>query len=219
MPFYSANRLLANVAFNSHYNTLSAIPSPHDPYFVPPCIQRKFRFTMILHALFGADTWRFSAMLASFSFIYKFLLNALPLIPIPDALAILRSSRHNRLRRRELDDFLESGESFTTPPSGLSTGQQTPLLMMQSKQRRQLEALAGERRQNEEEKEEPERQGRGSHLSMQSRVVYSRLDGARWHAVVAGAIAGLSVLWEKKSRRITIAQQLFVRQVKFEIWR
>jgi hypothetical protein len=50
-------------------------------------------------------------------------------------------------------------------------------------------------------------------LSLTSEIVYSRLDGARWHAVVAGALAGLSVLWEKKGRRITIAQQIFVRYV------
>lgn len=34
----------------------------------------------------------------------------------------------------------------------------------------------------------------------------------RWHPVVAGAIAGgLAVLFEKRNRRLTIAQQLFVR--------
>lgn len=153
---------------------------------------------MILHALFGPDSRRFAAMLGSFAFLYKFVLNALPLIPIPDQLAILRSGRENRLRNRGLD--LESGYSLSSPPgTGLSSGQQTPLMMHSRQAEKKLtdgRELAGRR---------------GSRLSMQSQVLYSRLDSARWHAVVAGAIAGLSVLWEKKSRRITIAQQVFVR--------
>jgi hypothetical protein len=38
----------------------------------------------------------------------------------------------------------------------------------------------------------------------------------RWHAIVAGAIAGgLGLLFEKKRRRVSIAQQLFVRLVGF----
>ena len=33
-----------------------------------------------------------------------------------------------------------------------------------------------------------------------------------WHAIVAGAVSGgVGILFEKKSRRVTIAQQLFVR--------
>ena len=37
----------------------------------------------------------------------------------------------------------------------------------------------------------------------------------RWHSVIAGAVAGgIGVLFEKKSRRLTIAQQLFVRCVR-----
>lgn len=37
----------------------------------------------------------------------------------------------------------------------------------------------------------------------------------RWHAVMAGALAGgLGLLFEKRGRRVNIAQQLFVRLVK-----
>lgn len=160
---------------------------------------------MVLHALFGSDSWRFSAMLACFTFIYKFLLNALPLLPVPDSLSILRSARQNRLRRLEQD--LESGSSLPTAPgSGFSTGQHSPLMMQtKAKRERDLQMKATEH------SEQAKKERRGSHLSMESKVMYSRLDGARWHAFVAGAVAGLSVLFEKKSRRITIAQQLFVR--------
>lgn len=39
-----------------------------------------------------------------------------------------------------------------------------------------------------------------------------RKQSRKWYALVAGAIAGgLGVLFEKKGRRVTIAQQLFVR--------
>lgn len=159
---------------------------------------RRFRYTMILHSLFGPDSWRFAAMLGSFTFLYKFILNALPLIPIPDQLSVVRSTRRNHLRKRELD--LESCSSL--PGTELSTGQQTPLMMhSRSAQKRLVD---------EETKQEMEGR-RGSRLSMQSQVLYSRLESARWHAIIAGAIAGFSVLWEKKTRRITIAQQVFVR--------
>jgi hypothetical protein len=144
-------------------------------------------------------------MLGSFTFLYKYILNALPLIPLPDQLSILRSVRQNRLRKRELD--LESGSSLPSPPgTGLSTGQQTPLMM---------HSRSAEKRLMDEKSKQETEGRRGSRLSMQSQVLYSRLDSARWHAVVAGAIAGLSVLWEKKTRRITIAQQVFVRCVIF----
>lgn len=167
------------------------------------CTARKFRVKLVFHALFGPDSWRFSAMLASFTFLYKLILNSLPLLPVPDALHFLRSEQQKRIRKLEHD--LESGSSLPSPPeSGASTGQHTPLLMMQSRSRRERERPSADK---------PEKERRGSHLSLQSKVMYSRLAGARWHAYLAGAVAGLSVLFEKKSRRITIAQQLFVRCV------
>ncbi|KAF8324556.1 uncharacterized protein EI90DRAFT_2976948 [Cantharellus anzutake] len=140
---------------------------------------KSFRTPLVLRALFGTDTLRFGAMLASFAFIYKFILNALPLTPVPDRLVILRSKKK----------LLDMEATLETPDDNLSTGQQTPLTI--------------------HSKKHPE--SKRGHLSLHSEIVYSRLDGARWHAVLAGALAGLSVLWEKKSRRITIAQQIFVR--------
>ena len=51
-------------------------------------------------------------------------------------------------------------------------------------------------------------------LSAHAQLVFLRKHTRRWHAAIAGAIAGgLAVIWEKKSRREIIAQQLFVRYV------
>ena len=137
---------------------------------------------MVLHAIFGSDTFRFSSMLGSFTFIYKFLLNSLPLIPIPDQLSILQPYRSTR-KHRAFD------EGYFVSPNTESQAA-TPLTI--PSKREKLGRKPG-------------------HLSVNSEIVYSRLDGARWHAILAGAVAGLSVLLEKKERRITIAQQIFVR--------
>ncbi|TFK28921.1 hypothetical protein FA15DRAFT_664558 [Coprinopsis marcescibilis] len=43
-------------------------------------VPRDYRPTVIRHALFGEDTWRFAAMLGTFTSLYKFLINALPIL-------------------------------------------------------------------------------------------------------------------------------------------
>ncbi|KAI6120816.1 hypothetical protein EV401DRAFT_1859442 [Pisolithus croceorrhizus] len=49
-------------------------------------------------------------------------------------------------------------------------------------------------------------------LSAHAQEVWVRKRSHRWHAALAGALAGsLAVMFEKRSRRIAIAQQLFVR--------
>lgn len=49
-------------------------------------------------------------------------------------------------------------------------------------------------------------------LSAHAQLVFLRKHTRRWHAALAGAIAGcFAIAWEKKSRREIIAQQLFVR--------
>ncbi|KAF9226931.1 hypothetical protein BS17DRAFT_776359 [Gyrodon lividus] len=56
-----------------------------------------------------------------------------------------------------------------------------------------------------------ERQPRLS-LSAQAHQQWVRKKTRRWHAVLAGAIAGsVAVMFEKRTRRVTIAQQIFVR--------
>ncbi|KAK7044470.1 WD-repeats-region domain-containing protein [Favolaschia claudopus] len=49
-------------------------------------------------------------------------------------------------------------------------------------------------------------------LSAHAQMALVRKRTRRWHAALAGAIAGsLAIMWEKRSRRVVIAQQMFVR--------
>jgi hypothetical protein len=49
-------------------------------------------------------------------------------------------------------------------------------------------------------------------LSTQAQLVLIRKRTRKWHAALAGSLAGgVAIMWEKRSRRATIAQQLFVR--------
>ena len=51
-------------------------------------------------------------------------------------------------------------------------------------------------------------------LSAQAHQVWVHKETRRWHSMLAGALAGgLAVMFEKRSRRVVIAQQLFVRYV------
>ncbi|KAG8957389.1 hypothetical protein FRC03_010200 [Tulasnella sp. 419] len=62
---------------------------------------KKFRARLVLHALFGSDSFRFAAMLGSFVAIYKYILNGLPII----ALRIEESKMHQQqLPNETLDD-------------------------------------------------------------------------------------------------------------------
>ena len=57
-------------------------------------------------------------------------------------------------------------------------------------------------------------------LSKQAKLheVLVRKKARRWHAALAGALAGgLAVLWETKERRLGIAQQLFVRYALIQL--
>ena len=61
---------------------------------------------------------------------------------------------------------------------------------------------------------------RGARLSIsaQAHQMWVRKKTRRWYAVVAGALAGgLAILWEKKGRRVGIAQQMFVRCVNRDL--
>ena len=110
-------------------------------------------------------------ILGSFVAIYKFLLNAFPIL-LPKAVD---------------DSPFDPSDSPPTPLDEL------PVTMAPTK---------GERKR-----------GRLS-FRAQAHEQWIRRIRQRWHAVVAGAIAGgIGVLFEKKNRRLTIAQQLFVRFV------
>lgn len=128
-------------------------------------VPRDHRFAMIRHAVFGSDTWRFAAMLGTFTSIYKFLLNALPIV-IPSM---------NLGQSAIEDEDLEQGSTLEVP-------------LQKRRARLSLSARA----------------------QMQMSLIRKRT--RRWHAALAGGIAGgLAIIWEKRNRRGVIGQQMFVR--------
>ncbi|KAI6124218.1 hypothetical protein EDD16DRAFT_1691315 [Pisolithus croceorrhizus] len=126
-------------------------------------VPKQMRYALIRHAIFGKDSFRFAAMLGSFVALYKFTLNALPvLLPQPSE----------------------------PPPSPFeeSEDESEPVTPNPVKRRVRFS------------------------LSAHAQEVWVRKRSHRWHAALAGALAGsLAVMFEKRSRRIAIAQQLFVR--------
>ncbi|KAK1234574.1 hypothetical protein PQX77_002221 [Marasmius sp. AFHP31] len=148
-------------------------------------IPRKQRFALIRHAIFGEDTWRFAAMLGTFVSLYKFLLNALPLYA-PD---------RDRRKLEHTPAFLDDDDDDHTLPM-TSFDVPVPPTPGGPLYRRP---------------QPPKRTERLS-LSTQAQRILVRKKTKRWHAALAGAVAGgLAVMLEKRGRRITIAQQLFVR--------
>ncbi|KZP00217.1 hypothetical protein CALVIDRAFT_494229 [Calocera viscosa TUFC12733] len=124
---------------------------------------KRLRIQMVLHAIFGEDSFRFAAMLGSFVGLYKLFLNGLPL-----------------LRQQIL-------ATATGPPSGSSTNPTTPKEVPGTP--------AGEK--NDDGRRSPD--------------WTAELHPTRWETALAGAISSLALLFEKKHRRIMIAQQVFVR--------
>jgi hypothetical protein len=118
-------------------------------------------------------------ILGTFASMYKFLLNALPILipamnPPKPLLSAIPSSPFDE------DGDLEAGPTASRPTSTLevSLAQRTARLS----------------------------------LSAQAQLAFLRKRTRRWHAALAGALAsGVAIMWEKRSRRGTIAQQLFVR--------
>ncbi|KZV64565.1 hypothetical protein PENSPDRAFT_162497 [Peniophora sp. CONT] len=169
-------------------------------------IPRKYVLAVVRRAIFGEDSFRAGAMLGCFVSLYRILLNAFPIIfptniPISTRLAELYAAlRTGTLRGRILDaeSALEDLESPTSSP------EVSPV------SRRNAHAHA----HFAEPLARPPRPPRESRLSMsaQAHQQWVRKKTRRWHAVVAGAIAGgAAVLFEKRSRQTIISQQLFVR--------
>ncbi|KAJ2934270.1 hypothetical protein H1R20_g2831, partial [Candolleomyces eurysporus] len=135
-------------------------------------VPRDYRPALIRHALFGEDTWRFSAMLGTFTSLYKFLINALPIL-IP---AMNPSSKSNASLELPMP---------VTAPSEKAAGELNP---------------------------EDRRRQRLLSLTAHAQLVLIRKRVRRWHAALAGAVAGgLAIMCENRSRRGVISQQMFVR--------
>ncbi|KAI0638621.1 hypothetical protein C8Q77DRAFT_1091963 [Trametes polyzona] len=152
-------------------------------------IPKRFRLSLIRHALFGEDSMRFAAMLGSFVGLYKFLLNALPILlpqPNPDQVT---HARTRSLFRASITGSLED------------TPKESPF---------EDEAL------EEIERAMPQRKKAARHarLSMnaQAHQLWVRKRTRWWYSAFAGTVAGaIAIMFEKRSRRVGIAQQMFVR--------
>lgn len=166
---------------------------------------RHLRFALVRHAIFGSDTFRFSAMLGkllltvtmsytdqhdkigSFVYLYKFLLNALPM-------------------------FFPPPSPVQSPSTtGLTTSLPAPRMDSQAASHH---SLAMSHISGDEQRRPTPRLA----LSDRAQRMVVRKKTRRWHAIVAGAVAGgAAILFETKGRRATIGQQMFVRYVDYVI--
>ncbi|GLB34301.1 putative peroxisome organization [Lyophyllum shimeji] len=145
-------------------------------------VPRDIRFAIVRQAVFGQDTLRFGLMLGTFTSVYKFLLNALPiLIPALNPPKVEpRMISNGTSSDSPFFDDLEKGPTAEHPS--------TPLHVPLARRTARLS------------------------LSTSAQLLLIRKRTRRWHAALAGAIAGgLAIMWEKRSRRSVIAQQMFVR--------
>ena len=190
-------------------------PLANSPLCSPPpppssLCYRRYRLSLIRHALFGEDSFRFAAMLGrhsacspchpirtlipipgSFVGLYKFILNALPLLlPQPEP----REGTYNQERAL----FRQSIKRRTGNSTDLSYDDHTldeielgpPI-----------------------DRTRPSRQARLS-ASAQAHQVWVRKKTRWWYSACAGSVAGaIAILFEKRSRQVGIAQQMFVRYV------
>ena len=128
--------------------------------------------------------------------LYRIILNALPLL-FPANLPLRTNLQHlfERLfvAEGESDSSLVDGSPSSSSETSSQQAQSLPY---------PLHISPGERRE--------------ARLSSSAQVHQSwvRKKTRRWHAVLAGAVAGaVAVSFEKRSRQVVIAQQLFVRYV------
>ncbi|KAF8520730.1 hypothetical protein BU17DRAFT_75560 [Hysterangium stoloniferum] len=149
-------------------------------------LPRGFRLSLIRRALFGEDSFRFGAMLGTFVALYKYILNALPLLNLNFNFNLpfhFLSSSPTHPTTFHKDD---ENDADTDMNDDVDMGAMRAMRTSHASRRLSTQAKAHQE--------------------------WVRKRTKRWHAIVAGAVAGgLSLLFEKKRRRVTIAQQLFVR--------
>lgn len=130
-------------------------------------------------------------MLGSFVAIYKFLLNALPIL--------LPTSSLPR------DSLFHLPKTPGAPSPDLEGGHTAGLITDSSVTPGGTSAVKDEGRSSV---------AQPGKLSLQAQVhqIWIRKKTRRWQAVLAGAIAGgIAITFEKKNRRLGVAQQMFVR--------
>lgn len=228
------------------------------------------RGSLVLRAIFNFDSLRFGAMLGAFVTIYKFILNALPILfrrselrkqfqdtqdrslgtgpPAPAEPTLEAGSRHDSpYPSSDVEQGL-SIESLKRQKSALKQPSPTLAADLPSSSMESSRASSPSRIEKSEDGPKRARFAEGDDLirtaptppphgvdSTQSYTAHlSRSVGEafgvmaengyvykRWHATVAGAVAGaIAILFERKSRRLSISQQMFVRglQGSFNFW-
>ncbi|EJD53160.1 hypothetical protein AURDEDRAFT_180722 [Auricularia subglabra TFB-10046 SS5] len=152
---------------------------------------KDLRFAIVRHAVLGPDSVRFGAMIGSFVAIYKFLYNAIPLVssstpssPLPaDSLPLYMAFTHANTHLRVQDPILD--RRVVDTPEEVDTGTRNTTGVNTPG------ALSAKALEHQ---------------------LWVRKKGLRRHAFFAGALAGgVAILFERRDRRVGIAQQLFVR--------
>ncbi|KZP09967.1 hypothetical protein FIBSPDRAFT_873094 [Athelia psychrophila] len=153
-------------------------------------VKKEYRFTLIRKAIFGEDPLRFASMLGSFTAIYKFLINALPIL--------FPTSSRPRPSLFVLPADTASTTGTSTPyPRDSALDDEDPLDDLDTHPSKRVPLAA--------------RRGRLS-LSAAAHQVWVRKKTRRWQSVLAGSIAGgVAIMCEKKGNRLGVAQQMFVR--------
>ncbi|KAI0940329.1 hypothetical protein AcV5_001468 [Taiwanofungus camphoratus] len=148
-------------------------------------VPRNYRLALIQHAAFGDDSVRFAAMLGSFVAVYKFVLNALPILLPEPSPRRANSTRSRSLLHRTLFHSASPSPDSPFPDDDADDAEQ--------------------------DVPEAGRGPRSARLSTGAQV-WLRKRTRRWYSVLAGALAGaLAILFEKRGRRTAIGQQMFVR--------
>ncbi|KAG8982201.1 hypothetical protein FRC05_000343, partial [Tulasnella sp. 425] len=229
-------------------------------------VAMRMRASLVLRAIFNFDSLRFGAMLGAFVTIYKFILNALPILfrrselrkqfqdtqdrsmgidpSAPAEPTAEAGSRHDSSYPSSDVEQGLSVESLKRQKSALKQPSPTPASSSMESSR----ASSPSRIEKSEDGAKRARFAEGDDLirtaptppphdvdSTQSYTAHlSKSVGEafrvmaengyvykRWHATVAGAVAGaIAILFERKSRRLSISQQMFVRglQGSFNFW-
>lgn len=173
---------------------------------------RKARTALVLHALFGADSFRFAATLGTFVAIYKFLINALPLASLPADFSpplLPRTWTEAGLLDREAraDGGALWEEDAVTPPEWIAHD-------LAHNSGKGKEILGGE---NGTITMIPKVKTKLSAQAV-AHEIWVRKRGRRWHAFLAGALGGsIAIMFEKRGQRVGIAQQMFVRYASLSV--
>ncbi|KAH9029497.1 hypothetical protein EDB85DRAFT_1966271 [Lactarius pseudohatsudake] len=150
-------------------------------------VPRKTRISLVRHALFGQDSIRFGTMIGGFVAIYRILLNAFPLLFHANAPISLNPRNLTKKLFSSSDSDSDSSIDELSRPAAES---HSPIDITPAARKREA---------------------RLSFIA-QAHQTWLRRRSARWHSIVAGAVAGgIAISFENPSRRNGIAQQLFVR--------